>query len=183
MGVKQWGRGSVQTAERLKQRRGQSPAHQRAWSLVSWYCGLPPASSLASPLNAAHLAGILASRSDTELALRQALQEDKQEVPEALAGRRKIPKSRENLCKQGLPLLKGQGRVRSTQSLETAGRKDWGSKGLPCNVRMHATGWYKSRQLAPGHGSISGDPARRRASSTLLGIHPALQIQAGGNGK
>lgn len=56
------------------------------------------ASSLASPLNAAHLAGILASRSDTELALRQALQEDKQEVPEALAGRRKLPKSRENLC-------------------------------------------------------------------------------------
>lgn len=96
---------------------------------------------------------IPASRSGAELALGQALQEDKQEVPEALAGRsasarRKLANSRENLCNRD---WKGEGRMRSTQSLETAGGKDRGS-----NVRMRAAGWYKSGQRAPGHGSICG---------------------------
>lgn len=54
MGVKQWARGSVQVAERLKERWGQSPAHHRGRSSVSQCSGLPPASSLAAPLNAAH---------------------------------------------------------------------------------------------------------------------------------
>lgn len=64
--------------------------------------GLTPTSSLASLLSAAHPASIQASRSNIDLAPRDALQEDKQEVPEALAGRsvsatRKLSKSRENL--------------------------------------------------------------------------------------
>lgn len=132
---------------------------------------------------------IPASRSGAELALGQALQEDKQEVPEALAGRsasarRKLAKSRENLCNRD---WKGEGRMRSTQSLETAGGKDRGS-----NVRMRAAGWYKSGHRAPGHGSICGKgPGETLRDEEHLpcslaetkGIRPALQIQARGNGK
>lgn len=88
--------------------------------------GLSPTSSLASPLSAAQPARIQASRSNIDLARRDALREDKQEVPEVLAGRsvsarRKLPKSRENLHNRDCHCLRDKEGLKVLQYLESAG--------------------------------------------------------------
>lgn len=75
------------------------------------YPGLTSTFILASPLSAAHPASIQDMRSNFDLAPRDALQEDKQEVPEALAGTsvsasRKLSKSREKLCRRDCHCLR-----------------------------------------------------------------------------